>query len=132
MPQIDTAARLTAVGTTPPNTPTDSSGPILSGTCNVEAALQRLEQMCTSPRCPLRFEPHCKGIYQHNGQTRTRPGEEFRDSNPPPEIWASYMRIKSNMDSYRDRLRVDLFIENHAFWAADLDNETLDHGSGLS
>lgn len=73
-----------------------------------------------STTCPLHF-PHSAGIFRYGGETRTRAGEEFRDSNPPPEIWASYMCIKSNMDSFRDRLHVDYFIESHGFWAADLE-----------
>ena len=68
--------------------------------------------MCTSKICPLKF-PHAVGTYRHHGQSRTRPGDVFYDSNPPPEVWASYMRITSNMDSYRDRLLVDMFVEHH-------------------
>ena len=69
-------------------------------------------EICTSKTCPLKFA-HPVGTYKHHGQSRTRPGDEFCDSNPPPDVWASYMRITSNMDSFRDRLRVDMFIENH-------------------
>ncbi len=123
LPQRHTATRHTAEDTTASTTPTDNEGPIQAGARNVEEALQRPHQMCKSQRCPLRFQPHCGGIYQHNGIARTRPGEEFHDSNPPPEIWASYMRTKSNMGSYRDRLYVDLFIQNHGFSTADQDHQ---------
>ena len=69
-------------------------------------------EMCKAKTCPLKF-PHSEGTYKHHGQSRIRPGDEFCNSNPPPDVWASYMRITSNMDSFRDRLRVDMFIEHH-------------------
>ena len=113
MPEAQEVAHQSEKCTTPPDTPSDSASPDLSGTWNAFDAMFKPQNVCMSTTCPL-YLSHCVGVYKHNGESRTREGEEFGESNPPPKIWASYMRIKSNMDSYRDRLVVDRFIENHA------------------
>ena len=51
---------------------------------------------CRSLFCPIKRIPHKKGPYLHGGKLRSQPegGEVFGSSNPPPEIWEAYERIK--------------------------------------
>ncbi|CAD6594428.1 MAG: hypothetical protein ASARMPRED_009436 [Alectoria sarmentosa] len=48
---------------------------------------------CNNRNCPIKGR-HEQGPYLHEGKLRTREGSMFGSSNPPPEIWFLYDRLR--------------------------------------
>ncbi|CAF9911600.1 MAG: hypothetical protein ALECFALPRED_007408 [Alectoria fallacina] len=70
---------------------------------------------CNNRNCPIKGR-HEQGPYLHEGKLRTREGAMFGSSNPPPEIWFLYDRLREeNLQGARRKgfAPVELFAKFH-------------------
>ena len=70
--------------------------------------------LCTGP-CPIQT-PHSQGAYLHQGQIPRTWNMRWGYSEPPQEIWESWIRIELGHGSSWDRVQVDGFALSH-WWA---------------
>ena len=72
-----------------------------------------LTTRCKSKDCPISGQ-HEKGPYLHEGKLRTRDGMIFGASNPPPEVWDAYDRLRHGISNAPEDVRlVDGFKKFH-------------------
>ena len=70
---------------------------------------------CSNRKCPIKGH-HERGPYLHEGKLRSREGSTFGSSNPPPEIWFLYDKLREeNFHSTGNKAfaPVELFAKYH-------------------
>ena len=79
--------------------------------------------ICDSPTCPIKHI-HNDGRYLHDNQFVGH-DDVFGTSNPPPLIWAAYLRVVNEAveGSSTDVDIVRAFIENHTLIVYDSNGE---------
>ena len=68
---------------------------------------------CRRSDCPIKTK-HEEGPYLHDGNLRTREGNMFGASNPPPDVYEAYDRLKLGTSTTRkDSKKVLKFVKYH-------------------
>ena len=64
-----------------------------------------LTTRCRAEDCPVSI-PHEKGPYLHEGKLRMRNGSIFGASNPPPNVWDAYDRLRHGFSNAPEDVRL--------------------------
>ena len=68
---------------------------------------------CRRGDCPIKTK-HEEGPYLHDGNLRTREGNMFGASNPPPDVYEAYDRLKlGTSKTHKDTKKVLKFVKYH-------------------
>lgn len=81
--------------------------------------------LCTEHDCPMRqiFRRHYRGRYLHNGERPRMKGTDFGESNPPPFVWESWMKIQAG--GRNSTVEDDWNYLGFLRWHVDLPNTSL-------